>query len=316
MKTTSRDVLGTTHSTSLGPAESVDSPQTAGSKAGWVPFSVFLLVLTGLFARHLWLLFAGALENDLNSYIVLIPLVSAYFLYIDRSAAAPRHGRSIGWAALPLIIGAALLAALPAGVIRPGSENDRLGMIVASFVCFIWAGGFAFLGKRWMTAAGFPLWFLLFLIPLPDQAVDWLETGLRIASAEAANVFFMLTATPALKTGTVFQLPGITIEVAQECSGIRSTWVLLITSIVAAKLFLDRPRFRLALVAAVIPLGILRNGFRIMVIALLCVHVAPDMIHSIIHRRGGPIFFALSLIPLVGILWMLRRIETRPNRLP
>jgi hypothetical protein len=34
------------------------------------------------------------------------------------------------------------------------------------------------------------------------------------------------------------------------------------------------------------------------------------MIHSIIHRRGGPIFFALSLIPLLLVLWLLRRHES------
>ena len=52
-----------------------------------------------------------------------------------------------------------------------------------------------------------------------------------------------------------------------------------------------------ALVAFVIPLAILRNGFRILVIGLLCVNVGPQMIHSLIHRRGGPLFFMLSLIP-------------------
>jgi exosortase/archaeosortase family protein len=79
---------------------------------------------------------------------------------------------------------------------------------------------------------------------------------------------------------------------------------------VAAQLFLAKTWSRIVLVAAVIPLGILRNGFRIMVIGLLCIHVDPNMIHSIIHRRGGPIFFALSLAPLLLILWLLRRRES------
>jgi hypothetical protein len=53
-----------------------------------------------------------------------------------------------------------------------------------------------------------------------------------------------------------------------------------------------------------------------MVIGWLCVHVNPEMIHSVIHRRGGPIFFALSLIPLIAILWWLRRkqaLRTNPS---
>jgi exosortase/archaeosortase family protein len=85
----------------------------------------------------------------------------------------------------------------------------------------------------------------------------------------------------------------------------------LLTSILAGNLFLKTPWRRFALVAFVIPLAILRNGFRILVIALLCVNVGPQMIHSVIHRRGGPLFFALSLIPLLLLLWWLRRSEIR-----
>jgi len=62
-------------------------------------------------------------------------------------------------------------------------------------------------------------------------------------------------------------------------------------------------------VAFVIPLGIVRNAFRILVIGLLCVHVGPHMIDSLIHRRGGPFFFVLSLVPLFLLLWWLRRRE-------
>jgi len=52
-----------------------------------------------------------------------------------------------------------------------------------------------------------------------------------------------------------------------------------------------------------------RNGFRILVIGLLCVHVGPHMIDSVIHRRGGPLFFVLSLGPLFLFLVWLRRQE-------
>ena len=162
-----------------------------------------------------------------------------------------------------------------------------------------------------MRAAAFPLAYLIFMVPMPDAMADALETASKYASAEVANVLFHLSGTPILRAGLVFQLPNITIEVAQECSGIRSSWVLLMTSILAANLFLKTPWKRIVLVAFIIPLAILRNGFRILVIGLLCVNIGPQMIHSVIHRRGGPVFFALSLIPLFVLLWWLRRGETR-----
>jgi exosortase len=122
-----------------------------------------------------------------------------------------------------------------------------------------------------------------------------------------ANLLFHLSGMPFFRVGPVFQLPNITIQVAQECSGIRSSLVLFITSILAANLFLKTTWRRLALIAIIIPLGILRNGFRIFVIGLLCVHVGPQMIHSLIHRRGGPLFFVVSLVPLLLVLWLLRK---------
>ena len=134
-----------------------------------------------------------------------------------------------------------------------------------------------------------------------------MENASKEASAEVANWLFLISGTPALRTGTFFQLPGISIIVAKECSGIRSSLVLAITSLLAANMFLRTTWRRALLVIAVIPLGLLRNGFRILVISLLCVHIGPEMMNSVIHRRGGPFFFAASLIPLFVLLWWLRR---------
>src|SRR5262245_8094252 len=94
--------------------------------------------------------------------------------------------------------------------------------------------------------------------------------------------------------------------VALACLAI--VWPILVaSSILAANLFLNKTWRRLALIAIIIPLGILRNGFRIFVIGLLCVHMGPEMIHSLIHRRGGPLFFVVSLVPLLLVLWLLRK---------
>jgi len=149
------------------------------------------------------------------------------------------------------------------------------------------------------------------MVPLPDVAVNWLENASANASAEVAALYFNVLGTPLVRHGTVFELPGIVLRVAQECSGIHSSWVLFITSLLASHLFLKTWWRRTALVAFVIPLGILRNGFRILVIGLLCANVGPHMIDSSIHRRGGPLFFALSLVPLFLLLWWLRKRERR-----
>jgi exosortase/archaeosortase family protein len=79
----------------------------------------------------------------------------------------------------------------------------------------------------------------------------------------------------------------------------------------ASHLFLRRPWNKLILVAVVIPLGVIRNGFRVLVISLLTIHVNPEIIHGPLHHKGGPIFFVLSLGVLLGLLAFLRWSEGR-----
>jgi exosortase C (VPDSG-CTERM-specific) len=273
----------------------------------------FAIVLLAAFVKPLLALISYAAGSQLYSYILLVPLVSAYLLYLRRDQLPKDYlvDLRLGIPSLACGLGLLLFTYWLDFSGRAPANNDRLVLLTLSFLCCLAAGCFFFLGRDWMRAAAFPLAYLIFMVPMPDAMADALETASKYASAEVANVLFHLSGTPLLRAGNVFQLPNITIEVAQECSGIRSSWVLLMTSILAANLFLKTSWRRIVLVAFVIPLAILRNGFRILVIGLLCVNVGPQMIHSVIHRRGGPVFFVLSLIPFLLVLRWLHKGEAR-----
>jgi exosortase C (VPDSG-CTERM-specific) len=298
---------------------SESTPPTQNQKWRFWSGVCFAIVLLVVFARPLLMLTSYVAGSQLHSYILLVPFVSAHLLYIRRNQLPKNYTTDLPLTIVSLAAGLGLLAFTYsldfAG--RAPANNNRIVLLTLSFLCCLAAGGFFFFGRPWMRAAAFPLAYLIFMVPMPDAMADALEIASKSAAAEVANVLFHISGTPFLRAGPVFQLPNITIEVAQECSGIRSSWVLFITSILAANLFLKTPWRRFALVAFVIPLGILRNGFRILVIGLLCVNVGPQMIHSLIHRRGGPLFFALSLVPFLLMLWWLRRGDVRtrqPNR--
>ena len=272
----------------------------------------FVAGVTLLFIRPLAALAVYAYNHDLHSHILLVPFIAAYLLYTGRASLPAPGRRSV--AGTVVLAGVGITAAA-AGIAWGGSVsvNDDLALMTLAFVSLVAAGGFLFLGRAWMAAAAFPFAFLIFMVPLPDAAANWLEKASALASAEAAALYFTAAGTTLVRHGTVFELPGIVLEVGQECSGIRSSWVLFITSVLASHLFLRKWGSRLALVAFVIPLGILRNGFRVFVIGLLCVYIGPHMIDSVIHHRGGPLFFALSLVPLFLLAWWLRRRERRTN---
>jgi len=273
-----------------------------------------LALVTLAMARPLSDLIAYTSRIDLHSHVVLIPFVAGYLLSLRWGALPTDYRTSAGWAVAPflLAVGGVLVARGVGPWAAEWSVNDRLAAYAAAYVALVWAAGFLVLGAGWMKAATFPMAFLIFFVPLPDGLAHRLEIASQLASAEVSSWLFQLTGLPHLRDGNFFQLPGITLEVAEECSGIRSSWVLFITSLVAADMFLHSRWRRFILVALVIPLGLLRNGFRILVISWLCVEVGPQMIDSFIHHRGGPIFFALSLIPLFLILWILRRGDPRP----
>ncbi len=255
-----------------------------------------VVLVTAAFGPALFSLMMYASDKELHSHIILVPVVSVYLLMIKRGEYPGELRASSSWGGAFVAIGLLLLGIIyylgAAGVDL--SANDRHVLPALAYVSFLCATGFFFLGRGWMKVAAFPAAFLLFLAPMPDEVAHVLETASQKASAEAAAVFMKLAGLPYVRDAEntrIFYLPGVNpIEVARECSGIRSSWVLLITSLIAAHMFLAGAWRRIIFVALVIPLGVIRNGFRILVISWLCVEIDPEMIHSVIHRRGGPVF--------------------------
>jgi exosortase len=181
--------------------------------------------------------------------------------------------------------------------------------MTVSYLLFVAAGCLTFFGRAILRVIAFPVAFLAFMIPMPSAMLDWLEWFFQHTSAVAAGGFFTAAWMPVFRDGLTIELPGFSVVVAPECSGIHSTMVLLITAVLACHLFLRSGWKRALLVIVVVPLAILRNGFRIFVVGELCVRISHDMINSPIHRHGGPIFFVLSLIPFFALLLLLRKSE-------
>jgi exosortase C (VPDSG-CTERM-specific) len=280
-------------------------------KASGRRFVLAVVVLCLGFALPLWRLGLFALGDELYSYILLMPLVSAYLAWTLKSE-LPAQSSQSRLAALAFFVAGAASASVyffhGRGSGAVPAENGLAWSTLGWLLCLTGAGCW-FLGGAAMRTLAFPLALLLFMIPLPSFARLIIEGELQRGSAAVADWMFTLSGTAFERNGMVFHLPGFSLQVDPECSGIHSTWVLLITSLVAARLLLQSLWRRTALCLAVIPLALLRNGFRVFVIGQLCVHVGPQMIDSPIHHHGGPIFFALSLIPLFLLLYYLRKGE-------
>ncbi len=265
------------------------------------------------FGRPLVDLVHYSASSTLYSHIPLIPFISLYLAWSRRGAvfAAGRGNATLGLCATLI---AALSLAVPAiagfrGILL--AEPTHLALIISAYVALIVAAAGWLLDPALTRAVAFPLAFLLFMIPLPPAWVAFVELGLQHGSAAVAIALLDIARTPVFYHDLLLQLPGITLHVAPECSGIHSTLALLMVSLLAGYSFLRSPLHAGLLAMAVLPLALFRNGLRIFTVAELCVHGGPAMIDSPIHRRGGPVFFALSLIPLFLLLAYLMRREQR-----
>lgn len=274
----------------------------------------FWLATLGLvlcFGMPLWNLVWFAADSELYSYILLIPFISGYLVWQNRRSLPPGSPPARK-AAVGFLLAGTVVMVVYWLFLRSRwklAEDDYLAVMMVSFLLFFFGAGCLFLGRARLRAVLFPLGFLIFMVPLPAAVVGGIESFLQSGSAAVAQGFFRLAGTPFLQDGLVFQLPGITIQIARECSGIHSSLALFITSLLASYLLLRTPWKRAVFILAVIPLGILRNGFRVFTIGELCVHIGPHMVDSPIHHKGGPIFFVLSLLPLGLLLVLLYKSE-------
>jgi len=281
---------------------------------------------SGLY-RHVWfglttlligLVFYGSLKtlysllhgNELYSHILVIPFASGYILFLKRKEILSDVKYSIG-------SGGALLAAgvilyLKGQSLRSGlSENDNLSILMSS-AWALWVGGFLiFYGWKAARRASFPLLFLLFIIPIPDRILEAFLSLLQSWSAEAVYVFLRITGISFLRDGFTFHLPGMSFEVAKQCSGIRSSIALVIISIFSGHLFLRTGWRKLVLVLSVFPVTVLKNGLRIVTLILLGNYVDQRILSGQLHRSGGIPFLILALAFLAPILWVLRKSEKK-----
>ena len=248
-------------------------------------------------------------QTDSYSHIVLMPFLTAYLLYMTRGSVV-RNARTQVSAGVVVTVAGAVIVRV-AGMIVGGAEN-RLSVAMLGVVT-MWVGGFVLCyGWRALRSAILPFLVLAFMVPLPPKILDAVIVFLQLSSAEATAVVFSLIGMPTLREGLRFTLPNLTIEVAKECSGIRSSLALMISGLAMAHLLLRSPWTRGFFLFLIVPLAIIKNAFRIVLLSWLAVYVDVSFITgSTLHSSGGIPIFVGSLAILGALAWSLRRCEPR-----
>ncbi|HTW23717.1 MAG TPA: exosortase/archaeosortase family protein [Candidatus Baltobacteraceae bacterium] len=249
-------------------------------------------------------------DNGTFSEAPLIPLVSIFLMFLYRRAIFSEV--SFGWTpgAAMGVPGLVFVLLARLNVWNLGETNQCSLLIFG--ILLAWVGAFAlFFGTSALRAARFPMLFLIFAVPVPEPLLSRVTSVLQEGSADVAEWFFKLSGIPYLRQDFVFALPGVTIRVADECSGIRSSLALLITTVLASHLFLRTTWRKVALCALVVPLAVFKNGLRITTLSALAIYVNPGFLYGNLHRHGGVVFFIIGLLPLLFLLAYFQRSERR-----
>jgi exosortase len=255
-----------------------------------------------------------AWNHDSSSQILLIPVISSYLVWLDRK----RIFAATQFSMLPgatLILGGGVLFWIGRWDALHVQGDEKLCLSTLS-ILIIWAGAFLLCyGPKALRAAAFPLLFLLFMIPVPDLILDGIIRLLQQGSTEVAWLIFKTAQLPVFRQGFVLSVPGVTIEVAKECSSIRSSMALLITCVLVAHLYLRTWWKALLFVLLSLPLSVIKNGIRITTLTLLSLYVNPGFLTGNLHHQGGFVFFLLALLALWPIFVLLEKSEHHSDSL-
>jgi exosortase len=274
----------------------------------------FLCAVSIVFWWHCVVITCGiALSNDAYTHILLIVPLSTALIYQD-SKYRDLKNLQIDLRPTPRIgAGLLVLALLIGGYARWGmvvvSDDLRLSLGMLALVTW-WIGGVILcFGVDTFRSFLFPLCFLFWMVPAPAVVLNGIVHFLQHQSAFAARILFQATGVPVTQDGIMLAIPNLNIEVATECSSIRSSLMLVVTTMVLAHLFLRSGWRKTLLVAAAVPLSVAKNGLRIFTIAELGTRVDPGFLNGKLHHNGGIIFFGISVVAMVALLWILRRTE-------
>lgn len=289
----------------MGTTEAVDNvlPQTRSQlrRVAWQAL-VLLPLIAWLYAKVIPALVDDWWNDPNFSHGFLVPLFSIFLVWQDRKRLSelPVRPSALGWMAM-----AGAMAVLTVGTL--GAElflsRSSLIFLIAGMIVY-------FLGWGHLRALLFPVLFLFLMVPIPAILFNQITIPLQFLASTMAGGLVAELGVPVLRQGNIIQLPGMTLEVAEACSGIRSLMSLTTVAVIYAY-FLESKFFPRALLSlSAVPIAVIANGLRVTGTALLAYYWDQEAAEGFFHNFSGWLIFVLSLLMLFslqGLMGWLRK---------
>src|SRR5579872_148029 len=191
--------------------------------AGWQALVITALVLW-LYHSTLTRLIGQWWDDPNFSHGFFVPLFSAFIVWQERSRFSGLRPRPSWWGLFFLAFGLCVLVV--------GQMGAELFLSRLSFLIVLSSLIVLFLGWNYFRVLLFPLAFLLLMIPIPAIVFNQITFPLQLLASKVASTILPLMGVPVLREGNVIVLPAMALEVAEACSGIRSSMSLATLAVI------------------------------------------------------------------------------------
>jgi exosortase B len=274
---------------------------------------VFGLVLSGmavLYGPTVRVLALTVWNRDEQGHGPIILAIVIWLLYSKRHELAATQVRpALGWG-LPFFVIALLLFIL-------GRSQEVLLLEVGSVIPLLVSLLLIFRGAQALRLCWFPLFFLIFAVPLPATLVIWVTTPLKTAVSAVASDWLYALGYPVGRSGVILTVGAYQLLVADACAGLNSMFTLEALGLLYMNLMrYASARRNVFLALMIVPISFLSNIVRVMILVLVTYHFGDEAGQGFVHGFAGMVLFlvALTLILTVdhGMNWVTKLGKTRP----
>lgn len=267
----------------------------------WWPVILGLIVL---YVPTYWTLAHGLWDSEENAHGPIVLIVSLFLVWQRRDVfleptPAGQPGRVqvvLGWA---LLITGLLAFAL-------GRSQSIILLEVGSQIPVILGMLLITLGVRSVRALWFPLFFLLFMIPLPGILVEATTGPLKQYISAIAEQVLYAAGYPIARSGVTLTVGPYQLLVADACSGLHSMFSLSAMGLLYLYLMQRTSIARnLIIMAAILPIAFVANVVRVMVLVLVTYHLGDEAGQGFLHGFAGIMLFVIGLLFLFALDWVL-----------
>jgi len=270
---------------------------------GWLLFGGLVVLLGIAYAdtfRWLWYYWTQG-EN----WQFLIPIAFLYMLRERQDLYADLTRRpNVLLGTLLLIVGCAMLVA--------GQLSSTNALREASIVVNLFALTLLYFGASYARRLFWPIAYLGLMLSFPSELIGVLRVPLKLIAATVGEHVLQGMGFAVYRDGAFLQLPHITLEVADSCSGLNQLVSSIALGIPLAFTMLNRWWQRLFIVALSMMMGIVMNWVRVVLIAIWHYESAKTEVHGPHGIYELPFIFLVGVAITIAVAMVLSRRSPPP----